>query len=73
MTPKEKAGEILMKFQNIESLKDYGGMDFEIAKQCAIITVGEIMNMPELVDVDAYIEYQITNYWQQVKDELNQL
>jgi hypothetical protein len=73
MEAKQQAAELLMKYQNIESLKDYGGMDFEIAKQCALISVENILNMPELVEVDAYIENKITEYYNQVKSELNKL
>lgn len=73
MEAKQQAAELLMKYQNIESLKDYGGMDFEIAKQCALISVENILNMQELVEVDAYIENKITEYYNQVKSELNKL
>lgn len=41
MTHQEKAREIVERFQSIKSLKDFGGMDSDIAKECAVICVEE--------------------------------
>lgn len=40
-TQQIKAKELVDKFVNIQSLKDFGGMDMELAKQCAIICCDE--------------------------------
>ena len=41
MTPTEKkAREIYESFVNVECLQDFDGMDYELAKQCALICVG---------------------------------
>jgi hypothetical protein len=60
MTPKEKAKEIIMK------------MSFEThaynAKSCALIAVDEILDINS-VDKD----YDLSNYWQEVKQEIEKL
>jgi hypothetical protein len=73
MTPKEKAIELIDKFNQftIKQLmyhkngktKEYYGD----AKQCALIAVDEILN--NIIDDDK----QILNYWQQVKQEIEKL
>ena len=70
MNPKEKAAELLMKFQNVEALKDYGGMDFEIARQCALIAVEECIN--SLHDQDEF-DMELIEYWIKVGSELENL
>lgn len=69
MTPKEKAQELINKF--IEPAKSYYS-DIEWkeknykARQCAIIAVDEILNA-HLFDLDE------KEYWQQVKQEIENL
>lgn len=55
MTPKEKAVELVNKFNNFLHYSD--------AKKCAIIAVDEILNA-HLFDLDE------KQYWQQVKIEI---
>lgn len=43
MTEKEKALELIGKYQEHAMLKDFGGMDFEIARGCAMIGLDEIL------------------------------
>jgi hypothetical protein len=43
MTAKEKALELIAKYQGHAMLKDFGGMDFEIARGCAIIGLDEML------------------------------
>ena len=67
MTPKEKAEQLVESFMNIkqQKLADYSIIYHPTAKQCALITVDEIIN--ELV-------YDIQfDYWQQVKQEIEKL
>jgi hypothetical protein len=54
MTPKEKAKELVDKFYN--EVKYY-----EEAKQCALITVDEVIN---------YCHAEHIEYWQEVKQEI---
>jgi len=65
MTPKDKAIELVNKYHNISLLADYGGMDFEIAKQCAIICASELMT-----SYNKWIEFE---YWHDVKTEILKL
>jgi hypothetical protein len=66
MTPKEKARELIDKYQFVY-IQHYTSM-FEV-KECALIAVNEILDI-------AYWEYMESmgekeeKYWQQVKQEL---
>jgi hypothetical protein len=70
MTPQEKAKELVGNFCNVEFLKDFEGMDYELAKECALISVHEILNSRSSI-TDSQIEYQ--HYWKQVKEEIQNL
>ena len=65
MTPKEKAEELVDKFK-YES-KHYLMLD---AEKCALIAVDEILKSRPAI-TDSQIEYQ--NYWQEVKQEIENL
>jgi hypothetical protein len=73
MTPKEKAIELLGKFSNVPLLDSYE------AKQCALISVDEIINNgnlePQLKrhigNVEPYIIH--LEYWFKVKHEINNI
>jgi len=72
MTPKEKAKELVYKFEDIEPYspnKDRAMCLFE-SKQCALICVDEIMKQrPQLPS-----SYTSTiEYWQEVKKEIEAL
>ena len=70
MSPKEKAKELVGKLY-------YGGykkpMFYYNAKQCALITVDEILNAIcfNMYDEDAYNKE--VSYWQEVKNEIELL
>ena len=72
MTPKEKAEELISKFEKIEdSLSPYGNsllFDKE-AIQCALITVNEIIEY----STNKCCEFQNVKYWKEVKNEINKL
>ena len=83
MTHKEKAREIVEMFQNIEGLKDLGGMHPDFAMECATKYVeGKIgalesvhENSPMLSEIsvkwtDTHTEVE---NWQQVKNEIEKL
>ena len=65
MTPKEKAIELIEKYQFVE-IANYTSI-FEV-KECALIAVDEILEITsESYDIDHI------NYWQEVKHELEKL
>lgn len=77
MTPQEKANELVNKyFLEIEGADTYAfnlpSMNLYIAKQCALIAVDEIISI-------AYWEWMDSgggeekNYWQEVKQEIEEL
>ena len=65
LPPKEKAVELVEMFMNIkqQKLADYSVIYHPTAKQCALIAVNEIL--------DAINEWNY--YWEQVKQEIEQL
>jgi hypothetical protein len=65
MTPKEKAQELFHKFWDCDDIKS-----FELAKQCALITVNEIKKSAPLKPLNPLGAYP---YWQEVKKELEKL
>ena len=68
MTPKEKAKELLDKYQFVE-IANYTSM-FEV-KECALIAVDEILNID---NIKPYILHkEIIEYWNEVKQEINKL
>jgi hypothetical protein len=63
MTPKEKAIELVEKFRISKAITE------SYSKQCALIAVGEIMN----VIIGSY-DYELEKiYWQDVKNEIEAL
>ena len=72
-TPKEKAAELIVRFMPYSlSYKDN-----HAAKLCALIAVDEIISVlpsvngrpPNYQDINKYV----TEYWQEVKTEINNL
>ena len=71
MTPKEKAQELVDKMYGKTSVRDLIAQieeDKQYAKQCALVAVDEILNI-NLVDKD----FSLSFYWQDVKDEIQNL
>jgi hypothetical protein len=71
MTPKEKANELVDKFDNFDVLgEDHNGFT---AQQCALVAVDEIIKS---IDFD-WMEIQNLEsehrYWEQVKQEIEKL
>ena len=73
MTPKEKANELVDRFDNINVLgEEHNGY---IAQQCALIAVDEIMPIVQGYE-DALSPSQTSDeyeYWQEVKQEIEKL
>ena len=75
MAPKDKAVGLVWKYyHNIEHTisNEYASKDWEIAKQCAIIAVDEILNIYQIKNA-AFEFYEVRNYWQEVKQEIEKL
>ena len=65
MTPKEKADKLCIDFLMKPNTNDIRfGMDKELAKECALIAVDEILKTNP---------YKARNYWQEVKTEIEKL
>ena len=61
MTPKEKAKELVDKFWYVEPEESCDGMEYQMAQQCALIAVNEL------------IKETGSKYWYSVKQEINKL
>lgn len=73
MTPKEKAKQLVWKYE----CSVYSGMLLPFAKQCALIAVDELIENVKSVD-SRPPNYQTINegtkeYWKQVKEEIYEL
>jgi hypothetical protein len=71
-----KAKELVWKFyHNIEHAisDEYADKDWEIAKQCALIAVDEILNL--LINVYGFHEFDNgkVEYWKVVKNDIQKL
>ena len=76
MTPKEKAIELVDKYQFVLTEKHF-------AKQCALIAIEEMIKEPRMFDSEqvkysdgsyARSYYEVPNkFWQQVKHEIEKL
>lgn len=75
MTPKEKAEELVNIYRK-EILKGkyriHGFVIEELAEQCALISVDEIIDFAHLMDGGFSFEKEI-EYWKQVKQEIEKL
>ena len=65
-TVEEKALELIEKYQKHEMLKDFGGMDFEIARGCAMIGLDEMLDHIE-------VSSHICQWLKQVRLELERV
>ena len=73
MTPKEKAKELIAKFENFNYDDGYdyytSSISYIEAKQCALIAVDEILALlPEIA-----FGANVYEYWQQVRKEIESL
>jgi hypothetical protein len=68
MTPKEKANELVDKFDNFDVLgEDHNGFT---AQQCALVAVDEMVHYLEIV---LGVDKSDFEYWQEVKQEIEKL
>ena len=79
MSPKEKAVELFKKFYCMpnNSKNRIRVIEFNTAKQCALVAVDEILNvLPQseyLEDRGEYCENRERLYWKEVKQEIQKL
>ena len=76
MTLKEKAEELCGKYYNrIEHTLsiEYVGFDRDIAKQCALIAVDEILSLSKIASLRRDEVYMELEYWIEVKQEIEKL
>lgn len=76
MTPKEKAKELVSKYQSCEiNFLEYAWVCTKGAKQCALIAVDEILTLKaESFDkLPNPHHYFSINYWKGVKQEIEKL
>ena len=74
MTPKEKAKELVGKYEHHSKPMEYGinfSGDIDHAIECALICVNEILE-PHY-KVLAGVMPKVYDYWQEVKEEINKL
>jgi hypothetical protein len=69
MTPKEKAKDLLCNFYAIQSDEYNYGINWKMAKQCALIAVDEILDIG-LGFMHDETAWNIEKYWQEVKKEI---
>ncbi len=70
MSPKEKAEDLVCEFTTIQSNEYDYGINWEMAKQCALVAVDQI-----LLDRKNLMEHHWVDleYWQEVKQEIENL
>lgn len=73
MTPKEKAEELVLKYlrTNVDLNNTNGWLHKGIAKSFALIAVDEILSMGIMSDSGDW--RMAKSYWEEVKQELNNL
>ena len=69
---KEKAKELVLNFLRIEN-NTPEWFNTHIAKQCALIAVDEILKENERINLGGAFPTPLTEYWQQVKTEINNI
>jgi hypothetical protein len=79
MSPKEKAEELTNQFMELKHVKlsDYSRIEWPTARKCALIVVDEILKANPTSEVSAPFLgtriYDNKSYWEQVKQEIENL
>ena len=76
MTPKEKAIHLVDSFLNMKRIKmsDYSVIYLPTAKECALITVEEILvSEQSAYSIPIEVGQIFVEYWEKVKEEINKL
>jgi len=69
MTPKEKAVELVLKFEDYTDCADERGF----AIKCALIAVDEILDLKHIVTLRRNMHEMELEYWDEVKQEIENL
>ena len=74
MTNKKKAENLVQKFMDINSAKmsDYSRIEYPTAKQCAIITIDEIIDFVD-DQMKGWLDWDIIAELKQIKAEIENL
>jgi hypothetical protein len=73
MTPKEKAQELITRFQHpLSEESDTDCLHIEVAKEFALLSVDEILKAVNNPD-ETYLMKDDVNYWTEVKKEIEVL
>jgi hypothetical protein len=73
MNAKDKASDLVCNFYQIQSNEYDYGINWEMAKHCALISVDEIIKENDMFDrTDGYVQQRI-DYWLEVKQEIIKL
>jgi hypothetical protein len=73
MTPKQKAFELITKFQHpMSEMSDTDCLHIAVAKEFSLIAVDEIIKAVYNPD-ETYLINHSVNYWHQVKQEIEAL
>jgi hypothetical protein len=70
MTAKEKADTLYWKYYQLVA---DGSHPEEKAKECALNSVNEILNILSMPNIPKYYPIVTNEYWQQVKQEIEKL
>ena len=77
MTAKDKARDLCDDFYDIKSNEPDYGIEWEMAKKCALIAVDEILKTDPMIEngiSDAGFDYKPNDdYWYEVKSEIDKL
>ena len=78
MTPKEKAFELITKFQHpMSEMSDTDCLHIAVAKEFSFIAVDEVMEFMEADDFDSdtcyWANHSQMKYWTEVKQEIEKL
>ena len=77
MTPKEKAKELVKKFElrfdETDELNYWSEVTLESAKQCALICLKEVFKHTQMIDSEYYGYSNPTEFYIKVKEEINNL
>jgi len=72
MSPKEKAENLVEKFESLNSIKmsDDSRIEYPTARQCALIAVDEVLNA---LEEHRWQNRLIMDYWEEIKQEIKSL
>ena len=77
MSPKEKAQELVHKYRMLlmDIGDDYGQevLLTILSRTCALIAVDEILKENERINLGGEFPTPLTNYWEEVKQEIEKL